>query len=212
MNENLDLFEKVINKTIPKVDYVDIRGGNGNNTSIIMKDGEVQEINTGNSLGIRIRVLNNGAWGFAYTNDLSKLDEIAQTSIKISNSLKGDESLSKADIIQDKVSTDVKIPFSDVSIEEKKEIMSEASKAASLKEVTSTTVSYSDSQSQEVILSSEGTSIEMNTNRVAMFLNAAASDGTMMQIGHNSIGGVKGFEAISDEDIEAFGRKIGERL
>ena len=26
MNENLDLFEKVINKTIPKVDYVDIRG------------------------------------------------------------------------------------------------------------------------------------------------------------------------------------------
>ena len=49
MNENLDLFEKVINKTIPKVDYVDIRGGNGNNTSIIMKDGEVQEINTGNS-------------------------------------------------------------------------------------------------------------------------------------------------------------------
>lgn len=211
MNENLDLFEKVINKTIPKVDYVDIRGGNGNNTSIIMKDGEVQEINTGNSLGIRIRVLNNGAWGFAYTNDLSKLDEIAQTSIKISNSLKGDESLSKADIIQDKVSTDVKIPFSDVSIEEKKEIMSEASKAASLKEVTSTTVSYSDSQSQEVILSSEGTSIEMNTNRVAMFLNAAASDGTMMQIGHNSIGGVKGFEAISDEDIEAFGRKIGEK-
>ena len=169
MNENLDLFEKVINKTIPKVDYVDIRAGNGNNTSIIMKDGEVQEINTGNSLGIRIRVLNNGAWGFAYTNDLSKLDEIAQTSIKISNSLKGDESLSKADIIQDKVSTDVKIPFSDVSIEEKKEIMSEASKAASLKEVTSTTVSYSDSQSQEIIISSEGTSIEMNTNRVAMF-------------------------------------------
>ena len=109
MNENLDLFEKVINKTIPKVDYVDIRAGNGNNTSIIMKDGEVQEINTGNSLGIRIRVLNNGAWGFAYTNDLSKLDEIAQTSIKISNSLKGDESLSKADIIQDKVSTAVKI-------------------------------------------------------------------------------------------------------
>ncbi len=47
---------------------------------------------------------------------------------------------SKADIIQDKVSTDVKIPFSDVSIEEKKEIMSEASKAASLKEVTSTTL------------------------------------------------------------------------
>ena len=85
--------------------------------------------------------------------------------------------------------------------------MSEASKAASLKEVTSTTVSYSDSQSQEVILSSEGTSIEMNTNRVAMFLNAAASDGTMMQIGHNSIGGVKGFEAVSYTHLDVYKRQ-----
>ena len=211
MEENLYLFEQLIEKTISQVDYVDIRAGNGNNTSIIMKDGEIQEINTGNSLGARIRVLNNGAWGFAYTNDLTKLDEIAETSIKISNSLQGDESLSEVDIIQDKVSTDVKIPFSDVSIEEKKNIMIEASKAATLNEVTSTTVSYSDAQSQEVILSSEGTNIEINTNRVAMFLNAAATDGNIMQIGHNSIGGVKGFEAISNVDIEKFGREVGQK-
>lgn len=211
MEENLYLFEQLIEKTISQVDYVDIRAGNGNNTSIIMKDGEIQEINTGNSLGARIRVLNNGAWGFAYTNDLTKLDEIAKTSIKISNSLQGDESLSEVDVIQDKVSTDVKIPFSDVSIEEKKNIMIEASKAATLNEVTSTTVSYSDAQSQEVILSSEGTNIEINTNRVAMFLNAAATDGNIMQIGHNSIGGVKGFEAISNVDIEKFGREVGQK-
>ena len=211
MRENLDLFEKVIDKTISQVDYVDIRAGNGNNTSIIMKDGDLQEINTGNSLSVRIRVLNNGAWGFAYTNDLCKLEEIAKTSIKISNSLKGDESLSKADIIQDKVASDVKIPVSNVSIEEKKEIISEASKAANLDQITSTTVSYSDSQKNEVILSSEGTQIEMDTTRVAMFLNAAASDGQIMQIGHNSIGGVKGFEAIANEDIETFGRQIGQK-
>ena len=45
------------------------------NTSILMKDGDVDEINTGMSLGARIRVLNNGAWGFAYTTDLSKINE-----------------------------------------------------------------------------------------------------------------------------------------
>ena len=211
MEENLDLFEQLIEKTISKVDYVDIRAGNGNNTSIIMKDGDLQEINTGMSLGVRIRVLNNGAWGFAYTNDISKLDEIAETSIKLSNSLKGDISLSKADIIQDKVATDVKIPLSDVSIEEKKEIMSDASKAANLDEVTSTTVSYSDAQGKEIILSSEGTNIQMNTSRVAMFLNAAATNGEIIQFGHNSIGGVKGFEAISNTDIEKFGREIGQK-
>ena len=89
MEEYIDLFNKVIDKTIPQVDYIDIRAGNGDITSILMKDGVIQEINTGISLSVRIRVLNNGAWGFAHTTDLSKLNEITQTAIKISNSLKG---------------------------------------------------------------------------------------------------------------------------
>lgn len=211
MEKYLDLFEKIIAQTMPQVDYVDIRAGNGTNTSIIMKDGEVQEINTGISLGARIRVLNNGAWGFAYTTDLSKLDEIVKTSIKLANSLDGNVELAETEIIKDKVASDVKIPFSDVSIEEKKNIMSEASKAATIKEVKSTTVSYSDSEINSVFLSSEGSNIQMKEDRVGMFLNAAASDGQLIQFGHGSIGGVKGFEAIADRDIEEFGRDIGEK-
>ena len=46
MEENISLFEKVIEKTTPKVDYIDIRCGIGENTSILMKDGNVDEINT----------------------------------------------------------------------------------------------------------------------------------------------------------------------
>ena len=63
MEEYVNLFENIIAKTSPKVDYIDIRCGIGDNTSILMKDGNVDEINTGMSLGARIRVLNNGAWG-----------------------------------------------------------------------------------------------------------------------------------------------------
>ena len=107
MEEYNDLCEKVIEKTIPKVDYVDIRAGKSNNSSIIMKDGSVDEVNTGNTLGFRIRVLNNGAWGFAYTNDYTKLEEIAETSITLANSLKGDIELAPSEIIKDKVVSDV---------------------------------------------------------------------------------------------------------
>ena len=77
MEEYIDLFNKVIDKTIPQVDYIDIIAGNGDITSILMKDGVIQEINTGMSLSVRIRVLNNGAWGFAHTTDLSKLNKIS---------------------------------------------------------------------------------------------------------------------------------------
>ena len=56
MEEYINLFEKIIEKTIPQVDYIDVRAGMSDNTSILMKDGKVDEINTGMSLGARIRV------------------------------------------------------------------------------------------------------------------------------------------------------------
>lgn len=136
MEEYINLFENVIAKTSPKVDYIDIRAGIGENTALLMKDGDVDEINTGMSLAARVRVLNNGAWGFAYTTDLSKINEITDTAIKFSNSLKGDVKLSVAEITKDKIAVDVKIPFKDISIEEKKDIMKQANDAEQLKKST----------------------------------------------------------------------------
>ncbi len=211
MEEYLDLFEKVITQTSPKVDYIDIRAGRSNNTSILMKDGDVDEINTGMSLGARIRVLKNGAWGFAYTTDLSKLNKITDTAIQLSDSLKGDVELSESEIIKDKVAVDVKIPFKDISIDEKKEIMKEANDAATIDKVNSTTVSYADGELDEIFMNSEGSQIQMKTSRLRMALNASATDGEIIQFGHGSLGGVKGFELINDADIEEFGRKIGEK-
>ena len=211
MEEYIDLFENVIAKTSPKVDYMDIRSGMGNATSILMKDGDVDEINTGMSMSARIRVLNNGAWGFAYTTDLSKINEITETALKLSNSLKGDVTLSETDIIKDKVEIDVKTPFKDISIEEKKDIMQEANDAASIEKVNSTTVSYTDSEVDGLFMSSEGSEIQVKTSRVRMSLNASATDGKIIQFGHGSIGGVRGFEIIADADIEEFGRNIGQK-
>ncbi|WP_407432944.1 TldD/PmbA family protein [Methanobrevibacter sp.] len=211
MEEYINLFEKVMEKTIPKVDYIDIRAGKSNSTSILMKDGKIDEINTGMGISARIRVLNNGAWGFAYTTDLSKFDEITETALKLSNSLKGDVELSESKIIKDKIATDVKIPFEDISIEEKQEIMKTAGDSATLEKVNSTTVGYADSQTNELFLNSEGSQIEVKTSRIRMVLNATATDGQIIQIGHGSVAGVKGFELIANEDIEEFGRKIGDK-
>ncbi len=120
MEENLDYFIKTIDNITLKADYVDIKASKGNNTNIIMKDNKIQEVNTGIDIGARIRVLKNGAWGFAFTNDLNKLDEIAKTAIKLSNVLNGDVELAEAEIVEDNVKTPRKIPFSDVTIEDKK--------------------------------------------------------------------------------------------
>lgn len=51
---------------------------------------------------------------------MNKLDEIAKTAIKLSNVLNGDVELAEAEIVEDNVKTPRKIPFSDVTIEDKK--------------------------------------------------------------------------------------------
>ena len=211
MEEYINILEKIIKETIPQVEYMDIRLGMSDNTSILMKDGNIDEINTGENLGARIRVLNNGAWGFAYTTDLEKLNEITQTALKFSNTLKGDVKLSESDIIKDKIETNVKIPFKDISIEEKKDLMKEAHNAATIDKINSTTVSYSDGEINELFMNSEGTEIQIKTSKVRMALNTSATNGEIIQFGHGSIGGVKGYELIQNTDIEKFGRKIGEK-
>ncbi|WP_458404145.1 TldD/PmbA family protein [Methanobrevibacter sp.] len=211
MEEYINLFENVIEKTTPKVDYVDIRSGISDSTSILMKDGTVEEINSGMSLGARIRVLNNGAWGFAYTTDLSKINDITETAIELSKSLEGNVKLSESNVIKDNVEVDVKIPFKDISVDEKKEIMKEASDAATIEKVNSTTAGYSDIETRELFMNSEGSEIQVKTSRVRLALNASATNGEIIQFGHGSLGGVKGFEVISEKDIEEFGRNIGEK-
>lgn len=211
MEQYLDLFKKIITTTEKEVDYVDIRAGKGQNTSLVMKDGKMQSINTGITLGARIRVLKNGAWGFAYTNDINELEEISKTSIKISQSIKGDISLSDTDIIEDKTKVKCKIPLSSVDVEEKKELLSNVNKLASIGEVKSTTVNYSDSEAETCFLSSEGTCILSEESRVGLFLNVVASSGDIIQYGHGSAGGVQGYEVLKKLDIEKFSREVGEK-
>lgn len=211
MDEYIDEFRNLLDRISSDVDYSDIRSIKSNSNNIIMKDSKVQGINSGLNIGVRIRVLKNGAWGFAYTNDLNKLEEISETSIKLANSLSGDVELSDDKVVEDKVRINTKIHVSDVSIEDKKELISEADKSAKVKDVVSTTVSYSDVESEKLFLSSEGSTININETRVAMFLNSTASSGDVIQFGHGSIGGVTGFEILKNADIEEFGRKIGEK-
>ncbi|MDI6644260.1 MAG: TldD/PmbA family protein [Methanobacteriaceae archaeon] len=206
-----DLLEKIMNSLGNKADYVDIRAGESSNTSIVMKDSNIKEIKSGTDFGCSIRVLKNGSWGFAFTSQISKLEEIASEALKLANSLKSDVSLAEIDNMIDKVKSNAKIPPSTVSMAEKKELIKEIDTAASIDKIVSTNVSYVDMEGKCLFLSSEGSNIYVEDARVAVFLNAVASSGDNMQFGHGSIGGARGFEALKKEDTEKFGRKVAQK-
>ncbi len=208
---DIDLFSSMLNKIENKVDYADIRVNDSQNTSITMKDGKIQEIRSGSDFGTSIRILKGGAWGSAFTTDLTKMDEMIETALKLSGALKSDVQLAEVQPQVDNVKLKAKIRPTYVSIEEKKELMTEANQAATIPKVVSTTVSYVDAEGRNVFLSTEGASITTEESRVGLFLNAVASSENIIQFGHTSTGGARGFEVLKSEDIEKFGRKAAEK-
>lgn len=208
---DVDYFQKIINKLEEHVEYADIRVKNSLNNSIILKDGKIDNVDTGINYAIGIRVLQNGAWGSAFTSEIEKVEEAAQNATTIANQLKSDVQLTQTNPQEDIVKSRAKIKIEDITIEDKIETMKELHKISQMDNIQSTNISLSESQSSDLIISSEGTNILSDNNRTVLSMNAVASNGEVMQIGHKSLGGVQGFEIINNADLESFATGISEK-
>ncbi|MBO7719572.1 MAG: TldD/PmbA family protein [Methanosphaera sp.] len=206
-----DIFHRVIKKLESTVDYADIRAGESINNSIVMKDSKIDNVDTGNDFSIGIRVLQNGAWGFAYTTDINKVQEVADKATLLANQLSSDVELSQTKANEDRVKSNAKIQIEDLTIEDKISLIKEADDAAKMEGIVSTNISFSESQSNTLLLSTDGTNIQSENNRVVLSMNSVADNGQVMQFGHESLGGVQGFELIENADLESFGRGISEK-
>lgn len=176
-----------------------------------MKDGKVQEITSGNNWGGCVRVLKNGAWGVSFTTNPGKMEDAGKSALKLANALDNDVKLADIEPTQDNVKSKAKLKLQDVSLDEKKESMSAAEKAANLETIVSTTVNYVDGEGTTIFVNSEGTELQIEESRVALFMNAVAASDGIIQFGHKSTGGAAGFEVIQKEDLEKFGRITAEK-
>ncbi len=210
-NVDIDKLQSILKKLGEKTEYADMRIGSSKNNSIVMKDSKIDKIDTGVDFAIGIRVLHDGAWGSAFTTQIDKVQEIADKALLLSSQLDSDVELTEANPHEDIVKSKAKLNIDDVPIEEKTELMKEADKAGHIDKITSVSVNYSEAESTNILISTEGTNITTENNRVAMFMNSVASNGELIQIGHKSVGGVKGFELIQNTDLEKFGRGISEK-
>lgn len=208
---NVDLIQKIINSLENKADYIDIRVNESVNNVIVMKEGKIQEIRSGNDLGGCVRVLKNGAWGVSFTNDPLQMEETALSALKLAKTLKSDVKLADVKHEHNTVKSRAKLKPSEVSLDEKKEVLSDVEKAANLDGIVSTTINYVDQEGTSIFASSEETILKVEDSRVALFLNAVAASEGVIQFGHKSTGGAAGFEVIQNEDLEKLGRTPSEK-
>ncbi|HDN17979.1 MAG TPA: TldD/PmbA family protein, partial [Candidatus Bathyarchaeota archaeon] len=196
--------------------YCDLRFNWSAATVIRVRNGEVETCNRGFSSGLGVRVIKDGAWGFASSGNVSKRDalNLVEEACKIASNTKGkDVKLAPVKIYEDRVSTPLRIDPNDISLESKVKTVLEAEEAARKyhPSIASTTASYIDISTHQYFASSEGAKIDSEITRVFTTLYVAAKEGSVISPSYEAIGGTRGYELIEKNPPEGLVKEVCER-
>ena len=189
LDRALSLFRKF------KIDYGEFREERDFSTSISLRDRETS-VSSGESRGISVRMLLLGSWGFASTDDLSKVEEIFKKAYGLAKISKGKSRVEIDPSLSGKHKTKTKIPLEDIGVEDKMKDARELQKLLEGKSISSTSVRYSDSTSTEGFVNTSGSECEQASMRVYAAFTSVAKNNGLMQRASERMGVSAGYEAV----------------
>lgn len=211
--------QEIVSK-IPSGVYADVRVVDRETQSIATKDGVVEALESSTTLGYGIRVLKNGAWGFAGSNDFSKrgIEKTVKRALEIAGSsgryLFEKVKLARQKPIVDSYKTPVeKDPFV-VPLEEKLELLLMADKAQRVSErVVISQTSFYARREKKVFASTEGSLIDQEIAWCGAGVEASAAGGSDFQNrSYPQINGqyaTRGWEFVKEMDLVENAAKMG---
>jgi TldD protein len=184
--------------------YADVRIESTDEQKIQLMDGELDKFVAGSEVGFGLRVLVDGAWGFASSNDLEMDSWVKgiETAVVLARKAKREPvHMADAPTISAKEIWAPKIDPRDVSVEEKRELLLDMEKSVrQLDEIKSVTTAYSENTLRKEYFNTDGTQVEWGLTRsVAQVHFTARKDGDLAGRG-SRVGGTQGWEMFRDED------------
>lgn len=179
--------EKTVDSAISKgASYADVRFEERSSEVSRVWDGKIEELLNNRSIGYGVRVLVDGAWGFAGSNNLEQSEETVRKAIAIARaSAKAQKKpvrLAPVPIVRDHYRTPVEIDPHSVSLSERVGLMFEADAAmAEVAGITQRRTSLGIYYTDSLFASSEGAYIEQNLVACGGGTVALASDGNDTQ-------------------------------
>jgi TldD protein len=220
-----DLAIRAINAALKfGASYVDVRVMERTTEGIDVKNGRVEGVASEESSGFNVRVIVNGAWGFASSAllDFSEAERIAQQAVSIAHAsslVAGNAiQLSALSVQKGSYRTPVRIdPFS-VPLNQKVQLLLDADAAMrSAKGVSLTNAHMQYSRERKFFASSEGSEIEqvLFDTGAAIWASAVDADTSEIQTRSypNSFGrqaGSAGYEFVEAMDLVQHGARVGE--
>ncbi|MHA1406556.1 MAG: TldD/PmbA family protein [Candidatus Heimdallarchaeaceae archaeon] len=213
MNE--EIIEKVFKSLEKKsIFYADVRIENSLMTQIKTVNGKVEESTTGIESGIGIRLLHEGAWGFAYgpIENYSDVLSMAFQANKMNlKNKKMDIKLAPVKAIKDKFVGEQKTNIKDIGFDEKIDLTLEADKAQEDQKIRSRTSFYREVLRKMTLATTEGTKIEYEVPYVMMYaLSVAREEGETIEA-RSRIGHQGGLEIVKIRPPQIMGEEAKER-
>ena len=215
-----DLLTKINNTaTGLGAQYAEARAQRLTKTSLTLKEERVEAAKQGIESGVAIRVLVNGAWGFASVGSLDAqiLEEAVTDACRMaklaSTRLKTPIKLAPAKTVEDRVFAKPKKDPSDVTMEDKIKTALSINKTSLGfdNRIKSCGVDYMDLMGSSFFVNSEGTSIEQDKLYVWARITASAESNGVFTFSREEIGSTSGYELFDEQIPEELGKKVATR-
>ncbi|MBN1232430.1 MAG: TldD/PmbA family protein [Candidatus Coatesbacteria bacterium] len=194
-------------------DFAEFRFVEKNITNIQLQDKKIDKLDTGNVFGMGIRVLYDGAWGFASTNsdkdsDIKQclLDALEIAKI-VSRNRKEKIILAKAPAVEGEVEIPVKINPRNVSLKEKIKMLRQHESVVISKAkdyLANLRIFYHDLYHTETLCNTYGTFLKQSFCLNKIYVFVVTQDGNIRQSGLRFTGRVGGYEVMKEIDPEKF--------
>ncbi|MCW4001317.1 MAG: TldD/PmbA family protein [Candidatus Bathyarchaeota archaeon] len=200
-------------------EYAEARAQHLTKTMLTLKEERVEAARQGIENGVAIRVLVNGAWGFASVGSLDqKILEIAASDAcrmakLASTRLKAPIKLAAAKPVQDHVEAKPKKNPAEYSVEDKIKMALAVNKTSLGFDgrIKSCGLDYLDLMGSSFFVNSEGASVEQDKLYVWARITASAQSQGVFTYSREEIGSTAGYEVFDEQPPEALGEKVAKR-
>ncbi len=214
----IDLLTKITNAATQKfgAQYAEARSQQINKTSLTLKEERVEAAKQGIENGVALRVLVDGAWGFASVGslDLAILEGAVSDACSLAKlaSLRLKTPIKLADVkaVCDHVLAKPKKNPVDILMEEKIKTALAVNKASLGFDdrIKSCTVNYLDLTGSSFFVNSEGAAIEQDKMYVWARITASAQSEGVFTFSREEVGSTTGFELFDQQPPKELGRKV----
>jgi len=199
--------------------YAEVRAQKLYKTMFTLKEERIEVAKQGVESGVALRVLVDGAWGFASVGSFE--DDVLLTAVSnacvmaktASQQLKDPVKLAVAKTVTDHVEIKAKANPADIAMEDKIKEISQINKAIQCydKRVKSCSVDYLDLMGSSFFVNSEGTNIEQDKLFVWSRITASAESCGVFTFSREEVGSTLGYEIFGTQSPQELGEAVAKR-